>query len=722
MADMDVIVASAVSVVFDAVEIADALPSPWPMVRHFHLVKESPPAGGDLSLVEHFRPITVFSSWCRECATDRLRSASCAAWCKHWCPQEARVVTKGVAVHDAAERVVAALEAGEFGASWDYSLAFDRVHSTAATTPVEHMGMPSHFAKMLGRQWSNQRRWLRSYGAIAEQPECASTSLPQGDPRSALALTVLTGRLCEVAAQEPWVTPRRAVTARRQLQARGVRADIISQGRLYANEVKRVSKRNDRWNARGCRRSFPDSYRRRWLWGHSSTQDGWSNSTPPRAATDRLQAAVHNAADVPPLSSPCLKCLVVGHRVDARVRAQQATLACRIAHYDAKRPKAVIASTQKHQPTLAVFMGGALSRDAREWPTGERRRKEVDWCLLLRVADARAANVGSQVEAASAALSANMSRDAAHAATGARLDAALAAQRLEEVAEHEAATVDSAAADRARGCQDRLAAAGDAWKAAAAAEAAAERREAAAAGAEEAALAAATKAGALRQDREREAQEVAANASLVAGALRRRLGSAEVADCLGARTPANASARPRTPEDAGASAPCAAGPPPEDGNEFCVSWAAEGQCEANLEYMRDNCAKSCRKGPALPPCPSGAAAEPLLAAGQLASMVAQLRAVTAALPPAADKEFGTSRDAGEGDGGALAAARAGAAGAARALAAAREHEASAQAASARADAAASRAASALSLAEEAKQVAQLAREAAALRASAAERE
>ena len=66
VADLGGIVAPAVAVVFDAFEMAEALPSPWSEARQIHLPKESPPAGGGATPVSQLRPITVFSSWYSE--------------------------------------------------------------------------------------------------------------------------------------------------------------------------------------------------------------------------------------------------------------------------------------------------------------------------------------------------------------------------------------------------------------------------------------------------------------------------------------------------------------------------------------------------------------------------------------------------------------------------------------------------------------------------------
>eukprot|EP00928_Gymnodinium_smaydae_P072015 TRINITY_DN5545_c0_g4_i1.p1 TRINITY_DN5545_c0_g4~~TRINITY_DN5545_c0_g4_i1.p1 ORF type:complete len:1466 (+),score=435.00 TRINITY_DN5545_c0_g4_i1:255-4400(+) len=69
----------------------------------------------------------------------------------------------------------------------------------------------------------------------------------------------------------------------------------------------------------------------------------------------------------------------------------------------------------------------------------------------------------------------------------------------------------------------------------------------------------------------------------------------EAMRCLIAATPANASVRPRpreaaSPVDDAKGGACAA---PEDTNEFCATWANEGECKSNPAYMLRACAKSC---------------------------------------------------------------------------------------------------------------------------------
>ena len=128
---------------------------------------------------------------------------------------------------------------------------------------------------------------------------------------------------------------------RRQLQERGVRAEVIfpsltilgmklTGGKCRATnakEAKRLAKAQRQTERARLLPLLPRQRQEAVAAGPlSSAQYGWFNSTPTLAAMDRLQTAVHRATGVPRRSSPHLKCLIVGHRIDVRYRVQQETL------------------------------------------------------------------------------------------------------------------------------------------------------------------------------------------------------------------------------------------------------------------------------------------------------------------------------------------------------------------------------------------------------------
>ncbi|CAE8729859.1 unnamed protein product, partial [Polarella glacialis] len=89
-------------------------------------------------------------------------------------------------------------------------------------------------------------------------------------------------------------------------------------------------------------------------------------------------------------------------------------------------------------------------------------------------------------------------------------------------------------------------------------------------------------------------------------------GSSAPVLCLVSRTPANASAQPKVPPvwkaDSDEDATCGPTRTRKDKNEFCNTWAQEGNCEKAQKYMIQNCASSCASrgvvAPALPACPA----------------------------------------------------------------------------------------------------------------------
>jgi len=94
--------------------------------------------------------------------------------------------------------------------------------------------------------------------------------------------------------------------------------------------------------------------------------------------------------------------------------------------------------------------------------------------------------------------------------------------------------------------------------------------------------------------------------------------------CLISRTHADMRAAPKAaPGGAGAhEGSCGNASQAEDSNEFCPSWAREGECERNPQYMRQTCPRSCSgELPAAPSCSKSGA---LLGAGTLENSVAGL--------------------------------------------------------------------------------------------------
>ena len=98
---------------------------------------------------------------------------------------------KGADVYRATSKILEPVDNGWFLGSFDYSLAFDHVRPALVCGLMKYLGMPVGLADMLLALWGQQERYLQLHGCTARQPELVSTSIPQGDPFSMLAMSLL---------------------------------------------------------------------------------------------------------------------------------------------------------------------------------------------------------------------------------------------------------------------------------------------------------------------------------------------------------------------------------------------------------------------------------------------------------------------------------------------------------------------------------------------------
>ena len=106
-------------------------------------------------------------------------------------PDDAFGGRKGADVHRAASKILEPVNDGWCLGSFDYSLAFDHVRPELVCRLMKHLGMPEGLADMIMNLWGRQEHFLQLHGCTARQPEHVSSSIPQGDPCSMLAMTLL---------------------------------------------------------------------------------------------------------------------------------------------------------------------------------------------------------------------------------------------------------------------------------------------------------------------------------------------------------------------------------------------------------------------------------------------------------------------------------------------------------------------------------------------------
>ena len=133
------------------------------------------------------RPITVLSAWYRLWGSARLRTQNVQQWLGLWWPEEAIGGKKGGDVMLALQAIAEHLDDSFIG-TLDYSLAFDSLVPATVVALLRHAGLPSGVCQMLLSLWENQARYLEYERVVHPEVQDVSTSLPQGDTWSVVAM------------------------------------------------------------------------------------------------------------------------------------------------------------------------------------------------------------------------------------------------------------------------------------------------------------------------------------------------------------------------------------------------------------------------------------------------------------------------------------------------------------------------------------------------------
>jgi aryl carrier-like protein len=183
--------------IYDKVEGGD----PWPQAlcawRVCFLAKEKregfPEAG-------NFRPIAVGAVLYRAWAAVRTREVA-MDFSKYF----HRGQGGGRGTPDPATLVLAMLQAAEdhyeFGASLDLYKAFDSISGELAADVLEWHGLDTGIAGAVRSAWRQQRRWAAFGGEVAHETIGNCAVLPQGDPWSPWAMSLLVGLMVGVVAR-----------------------------------------------------------------------------------------------------------------------------------------------------------------------------------------------------------------------------------------------------------------------------------------------------------------------------------------------------------------------------------------------------------------------------------------------------------------------------------------------------------------------------------------
>ena len=324
----------------------------------------------------------MFSAWYRLCVSARLKSDSCQKWISTWWPAQAAGGKQGRELYDALFPLIEAVTQGQFVVSLDFSLAFDYGHPDIAIPFLHNLGLPISICSMLHKQWTNQRRYLSFENFVLPDAELVSSSLPQGDPWSLLAMiALLTPATWEIARRHPsatlktfvddrtWAT--RSVTEALQIETiwaswsrdlqlkentaksqyfhpqqkgrnefidRGVPVnqvshDIVVLGHTFRGFLQRKisHKEDERIN-----QAFVLIRRATWLPVSfamrkqiiaaaplSKAEFGWMLKVPTLAICKEVQNAIKQALHEPLYASPNLRNLLRGHRLNMNFRIAQ---------------------------------------------------------------------------------------------------------------------------------------------------------------------------------------------------------------------------------------------------------------------------------------------------------------------------------------------------------------------------------------------------------------
>ena len=191
---------------FNRYDSVGVTPSSWKNLRQIHLPKDGKPKRETdrATPAANHRPIAVLSCFWRTWASARLKSESVQRWTRTWVPDEAYGGRRGVGTYNAVASLLDGIHNSAYLGTFDYSLAFDCVRPRLVERLWTHFGMPNGALNMVMSVWCGQRRYLQLFDAVCPTPALVSTSIPQGDPWSMLAMVcMLVAPLVDIKGSRP---------------------------------------------------------------------------------------------------------------------------------------------------------------------------------------------------------------------------------------------------------------------------------------------------------------------------------------------------------------------------------------------------------------------------------------------------------------------------------------------------------------------------------------
>ena len=138
------------------------------------------------------RPITILTALWRVWGRARLRNSATATWLEAWMTPEICGGRRKVGAASSVVKILEAVCSGKFVTTFDYSLAFDFTNPARAVEMLRWLGICRQgTAGLLKSVWQSQKRTLQYAGESLKTAEPVTTSLPQGDPWSMIAMAAV---------------------------------------------------------------------------------------------------------------------------------------------------------------------------------------------------------------------------------------------------------------------------------------------------------------------------------------------------------------------------------------------------------------------------------------------------------------------------------------------------------------------------------------------------
>ena len=165
-------------------------PKAWQHLRQVHLPKEEPDAANRLHS-KNMRPISILSVWYRLLVSCFLHQVEVQEWISQIAPSSCHGAIPGKSIATALAALTQSLERGHVVCSLDYTKCFDYVRPALALKHFELHAWPPAFVSLISHVWTKQNRHLQLGPHMFSGEVSISTSLPQGDPLSPLALILV---------------------------------------------------------------------------------------------------------------------------------------------------------------------------------------------------------------------------------------------------------------------------------------------------------------------------------------------------------------------------------------------------------------------------------------------------------------------------------------------------------------------------------------------------